>query len=808
MNWLINQLLERRKLQLENNIIQTPIIHEVEQSFLDYSVSVITDRAIPSAEDGLKPVARRILYDMFDKGYAYNKKFVKCAQPVGDTMGRFHPHGDSSIYGALCILSQPWTMRYPPIAFHGNNGSRDGAQEAAYRYTECKLSPIGEEMLADIKKDTVDWQLAYTDIEDEPVYLPGRIPHLIVNGTTGIAVAMACSFAPHNLTEIMDAIICALDKPDCSIDDLLQYVKGPDFPTGATLINKDELRNAYMTGKGRARVRADYIVESKNGYDTIVFTSMPYKVSKDDLIIEVDKLCEAGKLDGIVAVRDESNKDGVRFVIELAKGIAINPIINKLYKLTRLEDTYSFNQVALVNKKPKLLNLKELIEIYIDHQKDVLLRKTKYDSDKIASKIHVLEGLLIALEDIDNVIKLIKQSESSAAAKTSLMEKYNLSEAQAKAILDMKLARLAKLEKVQINTDKEELVAEFNRLALILKDPTDELRKIFTEIKNKYGDERRTVITQIEATPKEEEEIAEVEPEKCVVVMTEGGTIKRIPTTSFRTQKKNGKGIKSQDDITSCVLRTNTIDSLMIFSNKGLMYRLLVNDIPVGTNTSQGLSIRALVNMMPDEEPATMYSIYRDTDAKFVLFVSKNGLVKKTPLEEYVKTKKKTGIAAVSIKEGDKLALVSLIKDEELLLITKKGNVIRFNSNEIGPTSRASFGVKGIGLNEGDEIVSALPIRHNTDTLAIFTESGSGKKVSLTEFPAQKRAGKGIAGYKASNVSGNIVGATLVADEDNVLIVGDKSTICVSAKDIPLQSRLSVGNQLIRNSRIKSITKV
>ena len=663
-------------------------------------------------------------------------------------------------------------------------------------------------MLADIKKDTIDWQLTYTDAENEPVYLPGRIPHLMVNGTTGIAVAMACSFAPHNLTEIMDAIICNLDKPDCSIDDLLQYVKGPDFPTGATLVNKDELRSAYMTGKGRARLRADYTLESKSGYDTIVFTSIPYKVSKDDLLIEIDKLCEAGKLDGIVAIRDESNKDDVRFVVELAKGIAIKPMVNKLYKLTRLEDTYSFNQVALVNKKPKLLNLKQLIEIYIDHQKDVLLRKTKYDSDKVAFKIHILEGLLIALEDIDNVIKLIKQSESSAIAKTFLMEKYNLSESQSKAILDMKLARLAKLEKVQINTEKEELVAEFNRLALILKDPTDELRKIFTEIKNKYGDARRTTITQIEATPKEEEEIAEVEPEKCVVVMTEGGTIKRIPTTSFRTQKKNGKGVKSQDDITSCVLRTNTIDSLMIFSNKGLMYRLLVNDIPVGTNTSQGLSVRALVNMMPDEEPATMYSIYRDTDAQFVLFVSKNGLVKKTPLDEYVKTKKKTGIAAVSIREGDKLASVSLIKDEELLLITKKGNIIRFSSNEIGTTSRASFGVKGINLNDGDEIVSALPIRHNTDTLAIFTESGSGKKVNLTEFPSQKRAGKGIAGYKASNISGDIVGATLVADEDNVLIVGDKSTICVSAKDIPLQSRLSVGNQLIRNSRIKSITKV
>ena len=359
-------------------ILKTPIVNEVEQSFLDYSLSVITDRAIPSAEDGLKPVARRILYDMFDKGYFNNKKFVKCAQPVGDAMGRFHPHGDSSIYGALCILSQPWTMRYPLISFHGNNGSRDGGEPAAYRYTECKLSKVGEEMLADIKKNTCDWQLAYTDVENEPVYLPGRIPHLLVNGTTGIAVAMACSFAPHNLTEIMDAIIYTLRNSECRVEDLLQFVQGPDFPTGGTVINKDELKTAYLTGKGRARMRADYVIEHEKTHDLIVFTTIPYKISKDTLCEDIDKLCEEGKLNGIVAIRDESTKDGVRFVIELDKGVSAQPIISKLYKLSRLEETYSFNQVALVNKKPKLLNLKQLIEIYISHQKDVILRKTKY----------------------------------------------------------------------------------------------------------------------------------------------------------------------------------------------------------------------------------------------------------------------------------------------------------------------------------------------------------------------------------------------------------------------------------------------
>ena len=436
------------------DIIQTPIIGEVEQSFLDYSLSVITDRAIPSAEDGLKPVARRILWDMFDKGYLNNKKFVKCAQPVGDTMGRFHPHGDSSIYGALVWLSQPWNMRYPLITFHGNNGSRDGDPAAAYRYTECKLSKMGEEMLADIKKDTVDWQLAYTDAEDEPVYLPGRIPNLIVNGTSGIAVAMACSFAPHNLNEVMDAAVHVASNPDCDIKEILNYISGPDFPTGGTIINKDELPAAYLTGKGRARIRGEYIIESDKRGDSIVFTSIPYKVSKEDLVKEIDKLCEEGKLENITTIRDESNKDGVRFVIEVAKGASTEPIIAKLFKLTRLEDTYSFNQVALVDKKPRLLNIKQLLEIYIDHQKDVLLRKTKFEADKVAARIHILEGLLKALEDIDNVIALIRSSESAAVAKVALMNKYNLSEVQAKAILDMKLAKLAKLERLKFRMKK------------------------------------------------------------------------------------------------------------------------------------------------------------------------------------------------------------------------------------------------------------------------------------------------------------------------------------------------------------------
>ena len=789
------------------DIIQTPIIGEVEQSFLDYSLSVITDRAIPSAEDGLKPVARRILWDMFDKGYMNNKKFVKCAQPVGDTMGRFHPHGDSSIYGALVWLSQPWNMRYPLITFHGNNGSRDGDPAAAYRYTECKLSKMGEEMLADIKKNTVDWQLAYTDAEDEPIYLPGRIPNLVVNGTSGIAVAMACSFAPHNLNEVMDAVVHITQNPNCEAKEILNFITGPDFPTGGTVINKDELPAAYLTGKGRARIRGEYVVESDKKGDSIVFTSIPYKVSKEDLVTEIDKLCEEGKLENITAIRDESNKDGVRFVIEVAKGASTEPIIAKLFKLTRLEDTYSFNQVALVDKKPRLLNMKQLLEIYIDHQKDVLLRKTKFEAQKVADRIHILEGLLKALEDIDNVIALIKASESAAAAKVSLMSKYHLSEVQAKAILDMKLAKLAKLEKVEIENEKKELETELARLNAIIANPIPELINVFNYIKKTYGDARRSTITQV-ATTKEEKEIEFVEPEKCVVMMTEGGLIKRIPASSFRTQKRNGKGVKNQDDIANAVIRTNTIDSLMIFSDKGKMYRLLVNDIPVGTNVSKGTSVKSLINMDMDEQPAVMYSIYRDTDAAYVLFVTKNGLVKKTALDEYVKTKKKTGIAAISIKEGDELAAVSLVKDEQLILVTANGMAIRFDSKEVAATSRATSGVKGINLADGDSIVAAIPVRNTNDKLAVFVQGGMAKKFSLDELPIQKRAGKGLMCYKPTDSTGKVAAATLIEDTDNVLIIGDSTSICISAEEIPGLGRASIGNQVIKNNVIKSVSKV
>ena len=618
---------------------------------------------------------------------------------------------------------------------------------------------------------------------------------------------MACSFAPHNMNEIMDAIIHVVENSECDVRDLLQFVTGPDFPTGGLIINKDELPNAYLTGKGRARIRGEYDIETKAGRDTIVFKSIPYKVSKEQLAIDIDQLCEEKKIDGVTAIRDESNKDGVRFVIELAKGVSSAPILAKLFKLTRLEDTYSMNQVALVDKKPRLLNLKQLIDIYIDHQKDVLVRKSKFDAEKIANRVHILEGLLIALEDIDNVITLIKKSENSSAAKASLIAKYKLSEAQAKAILDMKLSKLAHIEHIEIQNEKAELLKELELLKAIIANPIPELVRIFKALKATYGDERRSTITQV-TVEKEEKEIEYVEPEKCVVAITEGGTIKRIPATSFRTQKTNGKGVRTQEDITSMVLRTNTVDSLMIFTDRGKMYRLLVNDIPVGTNVSKGQSIKSLIAMETDENPTIIYSIYRDTDAKFVLFVTKNGLVKKTALEEYVKTKKKTGIAAITLREGDELVSVALIKDEQIAMVTADGMSIIFNSDEVTPSSRTTSGLKGITLKDGDSVAIALPIRNFEDDLAIFSAGGTAKRVKLKDFASQKRGGKGLVCYKESASAGKIVSAALVSDGDTILAVGEKNSICVNAKEIPVLGRATTGNQILKADKIVSVSKI
>lgn len=771
---------------------------ELGQNFIEYAVAVNSDRAIPDAKSGLKPVAKRIIYGTFDQGHSSAKPHVKCADIVGKVMGEWHPHGDSSIYGALVRLAQPWVMRYPLIDFHGSMGNRDGDGPAAYRYTEARLGKLAEDgMLCGIKKNNVDYMPNYSETKDEPVTLPSLFPNLLCNPNTGIGVAVACNWAPHNLGEVANAIYDYMDGKEPTLP-------GPDFPTGGMIINKNDIPNIMKTGKGSVKIRGKYDIEDNN----IVFYEIPYGVGTEDLMNEIGAAADEGKINGIKNIRNESNrKKGFRLVIEYDKGASIATIINLLFKETSLQTSFSYNQVALIDKTPTELTLKDCIKIYVDHNTECIRRETEFDIEKAKAKLEVVEGLLKALEDIDNIIALIKSSASAAAAKTTLMEKYSFTEPQAKAIVDMKLGKLAGLERIEIEDERKELIKLIETLNSILNNLEYELRLRLANLVEKYGDARRTELCQVADTTKEEKEIEFVEPEKCVVVMTEGGTIKRIPQSSFRTQKRNTKGIKTQEDITSCVIRTNTIDSLMIFTNQGNMYRLLVDNIPVGTNVSKGTPITGLIEMEENEKPTVIYSIYRDTDAKYILFVTKNGLVKKTSLEEYTKTKKKSGILAINIKDNDELASVFLVKDEDIVLITELGNAIRFNSMEVGATSRATSGVKGIGLKEGDAVSVALPIHDTKDELGVFFSSGIGKKIKLSELPAQKRAGKGLQVGKLGDKEW-VSAAALLSDEDNILIVGNLTSVCISAKDVPSLSRPASGNIMIKGNQIKSVSKI
>ena len=773
------------------------LVDELKTNFIEYAVAVNTDRSIPDAKSGLKPVAKRILYGSLRKGYVSGKPHVKCARIVGDVMGELHPHGDSSIYGALVRLSQPWSLRYPLIDFHGSNGNIDGDGPAAYRYTEARLSKLAEEgMLAGIKKNNVDFIPNYDETIEEPVTLPALFPNLLCNPNSGIGVAMACNWACHNLGEVANAIYDYMDDKE-------PMLPGPDFPMGGQVINKNDIPGIMKTGRGSVKIRARYNMEG----DNIIFYEIPYGTNTEALMTQIGEACDEGKITGISDIRNESNRKGFRLVIETDGKTSQKTIINKLYKETSLQTTFSYNQVALIDKTPTELNLKQCIKIYIEHNSECIVKEAMFDIKKATDRLHIIVGLLKALDIIDDIIAMIKASESVAVAKTTLMTKWQFSEPQAKAILDMKLSKLAKLEKEDLENEKKELEALLVKLQQICENPVPELRKRLEELVKKFGDERRTELVQIEDSTKEEEEIKYVEPEKCVVVMTESGLIKRIPSTSFRRQKRNGKGVKTQDDITNTIIRTNTIDNIMIFTNKGKMYRILVDNIPVGTNVSQGVPIKSLVEMEPDEIPTTIYSIYRDTDAKYVLFITKNGLVKKTALEEYTKTKKKTGIAAINIKEGDSIVSVHLIKDEPLVLITENGMAIRFNSNEIGASGRTTMGVKGITLKTGDKVALGLPVRNETDDLAVFSATGLAKKVAIKEFPIQKRAGKGLICYKPNATTGNVVSAALVADEDNILVCGARTGICISAQEIPELSRVSTGNQIIK-TQIVSVSKV
>lgn len=776
--------------------MKNDLVNELGLNFIEYAVAVNSDRAIPDAKSGLKPVAKRILYGAYDCGFSSSKPHVKCANIVGNVMAEWHPHGDSSIYGALVRLSQPWVMRYPLIDFHGSNGNIDGDGPAAYRYTEARLSKFTEEgLLAGIKKKNVDFIPNYSETKDEPVTLPAIFPNLLCNPNAGIGVAMACSWACHNLNEVADAIYAYMDGEE-------PMLPGPDFPTGGLIINKNDIPNIMRTGHGSVKIRGKYNIEGNN----IVFYEIPYGVGTEALMNQIGEAADSEKIKGIVDIRNESNKKGYRLVIECDKKASALTIVNKLFAETNLQTSFSYNQVALIDKTPTELNLKDCIKIYIEHNLECIKKEAQFDLEKASKRYEVVEGLLRALEDIDNIIALIKSSDNSKHAEQNLIEKYNFTENQAKAICAMKLGSLAKLEAVELNTEKADLAKIISDKNILINEETARLSELRTRLMAfvaKYGDPRRTELAQIEV-PKEEKEIEYVEPEKCVVVMTESGLIKRVPTASFRTQNRNTKGVKTQDDITNAVIRTNTIDNLMIFTNKGKMYRLLVDNIPVGTNKSQGVPINSLVSMEGDEVATTMYSLYRDTDAKYVLFITETGLVKKTALEEFTKTKKKTGIAAIKIKEGDKLASVSLIKDEDIILLTKNGQGIRFKSSEINPSGRVAMGVKGITLKPEDKVVAGLVVRHDTDDLAIFAENGLAKKIKLTELASQKRAGKGVIVYK----NNNIASATLITSGDRILVCGTKTSLCVAADDIPEMGRTSVGNQIIKGSQVLSVSKV
>ena len=774
------------------------ILNELSTNFIEYAVAVNTDRAIPDATSGLKPVHRRILWGAYEKGYTFSKPHVKSAKIVGDVMGTYHPHGDSSIYGALVRLSQPWVMRYPLIDWHGSNGNIDGDGPAHMRYTEARLSKLAEDgMLFGIKKRNVDFIPNYSEDAEEPVTLPAIFPNLLCNPNTGIGVAMACNFAPHNLKEVAQAIHDYVEGKE-------PMLPGPDFPTGGIIINMNDIPAIMNTGHGSVKVRAKYKVEKQN----LVFYEIPYGTSTEALIAEIGKVAEE-ELSEITNIRNESNKKGLRIVVECKKDVNPDVIANKLFAKTNLQTSFSYNQVALINKTPIEVNLKDCIKIYLNHNIECLIKECNFDLKKAEARLEIVEGLLKALQDIDTIIAFIKKSASSAAAKDGLVSEFGFTEPQAKSIVAMRLGSLAKLEGVELNDEKAKLNETINDLNKILGSETEQLNVILgrlDDLVKKYGDARRTELAQIEV-PKEEKEIAEVIPEDVVVMLSQTGDIKRIPKASFRTQRKGGKGVKTADDAIMATIRTNTIDALLLFTNKGKMYRIIVDNIPIGTNVSKGSNVSTLINLENDEKVIAITNLARGNENKYVVFITKNGLFKKTSIEEYTKTKRSTGIAAINLKDEDSIANIELMNDEDMIVITKKGYSIHFETKEIAAIGRVTAGVKAIKLADDDEVLVGLPIRDKKETVAVFSSFGNAKKTNIDEFPLQARAGKGVVAYKVSPATGDVVGATMINDEDNILLVG-KTSICVAATDIPQLGRAATGNIMIKNGQINSVTKL
>ena len=810
---------------MEDNIFDK--VHEVdlrktmETSYIDYAMSVIAARALPDVRDGLKPVQRRVLYSMIELNNGPDKPHRKCARIVGDTMGKYHPHGDSSIYGALVNMAQEWSTRYPLVDGHGNFGSVDGDGAAAMRYTEARLSKISMEMLADISKDTVDFVPNFDDTEKEPVVLPSRYPNLLVNGTSGIAVGMATNIPPHNLREVVDAVVKLIDNiveenRDTTIEELLQIIKGPDFPTGATILGTRGIEEAYRTGKGKIRVRAVTDIETlPNGKSRIVVTELPYMVNKARLIEKIAELVRDKRVDGITDLNDHSSREGMRICIDLRRDANANVILNQLYKHTQLQDTFGVNMLALVNNEPKVMNLHEMLTAYLKHQEEVVTRRTKYELNKARERAHILEGLLKALDNIDRVISIIRGSQNVAAAKQSLVEEFMLSDVQAQAIVDMRLRALTGLEREKLEAEYQELMEKIRRFEAILADRNLLLRVIREEIlaiAEKYGDERRTSIGFDEFDITMEDMIPR---ENTVITMTKKGYIKRMTVDNFRSQHRGGKGIKGmqtlEDDFIEELLMTTTHHYLMFFTNMGKVYRLKAYEIPEAGRTARGTAIVNLLLLQSGEKITSVIPIREFKEGKYLMMATRKGLVKKTPITDYANVRK-TGLGAIALREDDELIGVKITDNrKDIILVTKYGQCIRFKETDVRSTGRISMGVRGMNLVDRDEVV-AMQLSSQGDYLLVVSENGMGKRTSISEFTVQNRGGKGVKCYKITEKTGNVVGAKAVNEENEIMLINTEGIIIrMECGGISVNGRIASGVKLIdlkQGVTVASIAKV
>ena len=794
----------------------------MEQSYIDYAMSVISARALPDARDGLKPVQRRVLFSMIELNNGPDKPHRKCARIVGDTMGKYHPHGDSSIYGALVNMAQDWSTRYPLVDGHGNFGSVDGDGAAAMRYTEARLSRISMEMLADINKDTVDFAPNFDETEKEPMVLPARFPNLLVNGTSGIAVGMATNIPPHNLREVIGAVSLMIDNRvnedrDTSIEELMEVIKGPDFPTGATILGRRGIEEAYRTGRAKIKVRAVTNIETMaNGKSRIIVTELPYMVNKARLIEKIADLVKEKKIDGITYIGDESNREGMRINIELRRDVNANVILNQLLKHTQLRDTFGVIMLALVNNQPKILNLHQMLEVYISHQEEVVRRRTQYDLNKAEERAHILQGLLIALDHIDEVFRIIRGSANVAEAKTQLMERFGLSDAQSQAIVDMRLRALTGLEREKLENEFKELQAKIAQLKAILADEKKLLMVIREEINiiaAKYGDDRRTAIGFDDDMSMEDL----IPDEDTVVAMTHLGYIKRMDADNFKSQNRGGKGIKGmqtiEEDYIEDLLMTTNHHHMMFFTNTGRVYRLKAYEIPEAGRTARGTAIVNLLQLQPGEKITAIIPMREFNEDQYLFMATKEGMVKKTPMVEYGNVRK-NGLQAIVLKEGDELIEVKATDDkQDIFLVTKKGMCIRFKEKDVRTTGRVSMGVIGMRFDEDDEVIG-MQMESQGEELLVVSENGMGKRTPIEEFKPQFRGGKGVLCYKITEKTGNLVGAKLVNDGREIMLITTEGIIIrMSVDDISVIGRNTSGVKLMsidQNSDIKvaSIAKV